>query len=252
VAHTQPTIKSPAEIAIMREAGRIVAETLALVQEHVRPGVTTAELDRLAYEHIRARGAVPSFKGYNGFPASICTSINEEIVHGIPGDRRLEEGDLLSVDCGALYRGYHGDAATTLGVGTITPAAQKMIDVGWESLFAGIPHARAGNRIGDVSAAIQEVLEHNGYGVVRDLVGHGIGRHLHESPNVPNFGPPGHGLRLVPGLVLAIEPMLTQGSYESDTLDDDWTIVTRDKGLSVHVEHTIAVTDGEPEILTLP
>ena len=236
----------------MRDAGRIVAETLALLTEQVRPGMTTADLDRLAYAHIRARGAVPSFKGYNGFPASICASVNEEIVHGIPGPRVLEEGDLLSLDCGAFYRGYHGDAATTIGVGRITPAAQKMIDVGWESLHAGIAQARAGNRLEDISAAIQAVLDRAGYGIVRDLVGHGIGRQMHESPNVPNFGSRGQGLRLVPGLVLAIEPMLTQGHYDSETLADGWTIVTRDGGLAVHVEHTVAITDGDPEILTLP
>ena len=252
MAHGQPTLKSPREIAIMREAGRIVAETLNLLKEQVRPGITTADLDKIAYEHIRARGAVPSFKGYNGFPASICTSVNEEIVHGIPGPRVLKEGDLLSIDCGAFYRGYHGDAATTVGVGQITPAAQKMIDVGWESLYAGIRFARPGNRLEDISAAIQEVLEKNGYGVVRDLVGHGVGRHLHESPNVPNFGTPGHGMRLVAGLVLAIEPMLTQGSYEGETQADQWTIITRDHGLAVHVEHTVAITDNGPEILTLP
>jgi methionyl aminopeptidase len=252
VAQGQPNLKTRREIDIMREAGRIVAETLALVSKEVRPGLTTADLDKIAHDYIRSRGAVPSFKGYNGFPASICTSVNEEIVHGIPGPRVLHEGDLLSIDCGAFYRGYHGDAATTVGVGPIAPAAQKMIDVGWESLWAGIKLARAGNRLEDISATIQEVLERNGYGVVRDLVGHGIGRRLHEPPNVPNFGRHGQGLRLMPGMVLAIEPMLTQGSYEGRTLDDGWTIVTVDQGLAVHVEHTVAITDGDPEILTLP
>jgi methionyl aminopeptidase len=252
VAQGQPTLKTRREIDIMREAGRIVAETLALVSKEVRPGLTTADLDKIGHDYIRSRGAVPSFKGYNGFPASLCTSVNEEIVHGIPGPRVLQEGDLLSIDCGAFYRGYHGDAATTVGVGKIAPAAQKMIDVGWESLWAGIKLARAGNRLEDISATIQEVLERNGYGVVRDLVGHGIGRRLHEPPNVPNFGRRGQGLRLVPGMVLAIEPMLTQGSYEGRTLEDEWTIVTVDKGLAVHVEHTVAITDGDPEILTLP
>jgi methionyl aminopeptidase len=252
VAQGQPTLKTRREIDIMREAGRIVAETLALVSKEVRPGLTTADLDKIGHDYIRSRGAVPSFKGYNGFPASLCTSVNEEIVHGIPGPRVLQEGDLLSIDCGAFYRGYHGDAATTVGVGKIEPAAQKMIDVGWESLWAGIKLARAGNRLEDISATIQEVLERNGYGVVRDLVGHGIGRRLHEAPNVPNFGRRGQGLRLVPGMVLAIEPMLTQGSYEGRTLEDDWTIVTVDQGLAVHVEHTVAITDGDPEILTLP
>ncbi|MGI8586674.1 MAG: type I methionyl aminopeptidase, partial [Chloroflexia bacterium] len=199
----------------------------------------------------RERGAVPSFKGYNGFPASLCISVNEEIVHGIPGERVLEEGDLLSVDCGAFYRGFHGDAATTVPVGEISPAAQRMIDVGWESLYAGIRKAYAGNHVEDISATIQEVLERNGYGVVRDLVGHGVGRQLHEAPNVPNFGRRGKGVRLLPGMVLAIEPMLTQGNYEGRTLDDEWTIVTVDGGLAAHVEHTVAITEGEPEILTL-
>ncbi len=235
----------------MREAGRIVAETLALLTERAKPGMTTAQLDRIAYEHIRERGAVPSFKGYNGFPASLCISVNEQIVHGIPGERVLEEGDLLSMDCGAFYRGFHGDAATTVPVGEISPAAQRMIDTGWESLYAGIRTARAGNHVEDISATIQEVLERNGYGVVRDLVGHGVGRQLHEAPNVPNFGRRGKGVRLLPGMVLAIEPMLTEGNYEGRTLDDKWTIVTADGGLSAHVEHTVAITEGEPEILTL-
>jgi methionyl aminopeptidase len=235
----------------MREAGRIVAETLALLTEQVRPGVTTAMLDKLAYEHIRKRGAVPSFKGYNSFPASICVSINEEIVHGIPGNRVLEEGDIISIDCGAFYRGFHGDAATTVGVGKIDPLVQKMIDTGWQSLRAGIAQAHPGNRVEDISAAVQAVLEGAGYGVVRDLVGHGVGRQLHEAPNVPNFGTRGHGMRLEPGLTLAIEPMLTAGHYEGRTLADKWTIVTQDGSLAVHVEHTIAITAGEPEILTL-
>ncbi len=246
--------KKRSDVAIMREAGRIVAEVHALMQERVRPGVTTGELDGLAYEHIRKRGAVPSFKGYGNsppFPGSLCISVNEEIVHGIPGPRVLQEGDLVSIDCGAFYRGYHGDAAITLGVGQITPAAQRMIDVGWESLWAGIAQARSGKRLGDLGAAIQQVLERNGYGVVRDYVGHGVGRKLHEAPDVPNYGKPGQGERLVPGLTLAIEPMLTQGSYKGRTLADKWTVVTEDGGLAAHVEHTILVTEGEPEILTL-
>ncbi|HUS16283.1 MAG TPA: type I methionyl aminopeptidase [Chloroflexia bacterium] len=246
----RPNLKSAADLAIMRQSGRIVAETLALLTERVRPGMTTADLDKLAYEHIRSRGAVPSFKGYNGFPGSICASVNDEIVHGIPGPRMLAEGDLISLDCGAFYRGFHGDAATTVGVGPIAPAAQKMIDVGWESLSAGIQQARPGNRVEDIGATIQDVLESHGYGVVRDLVGHGIGRHLHEPPNVPNFGTRGQGPKLQPGMVLAIEPMLTQGDYEGRTLADEWTIVTVDGGLAVHVEHTVVVTEGEPEILT--
>lgn len=251
-----PIPKTKAEIAIMRESGRIVGETLALVSAAVRPGITTAELDKIGYDHIRSRGAAPSFKGYGPrecpFPASLCISVNEEIVHGIPGPRVLQEGDLVSLDCGAFYRGYHGDAAVTVGVGQISPAAQRMIDVGWESLHAGIAQARPGKRVGDIGAAVQAVLDRNGYGIVRDYVGHGLGRRLHEAPDVPNWGRAGTGHRLVPGLVFAVEPMLTQGNYEGRTLPDKWTLVTKDGSLAVHVEHTIVVTDGDPEILTLP
>jgi|SRR5579859_2306719 len=251
MAQPEPLLKSTAEVALMREAGHIVAATLALLVEAVQPGMTTADLDRIAYDYIRGRGAVPSFKGHEGFPASICTSVNEEIVHGIPGPRVLHAGDLLSLDCGAFYRGYHGDSATTVVVGPPDPARQQMIDAGWESLDAGIREARPGHRLEDIGAAVQAVLERHGYGVVGDgLAGHGIGRRLWESPSVPNYGTRGQGLRLVPGLVLAIEPMYTQGSPRWRTLDDGWTIVTRDGSLAAHVEHTIAVTDGAPEILT--
>ena len=238
-------------IAIQRESGRIVAETLDLLQKHVKPGVTTGELDQIAYDYIKSRGAIPSFKGYGGFPASVCISVNEESVHGIPGARVLNEGDLISLDCGAFYRGFHGDAAVTVGVGQITPAAQRIIDKGWESLWAGIAKARAGNHVEDISAAIQQVIEDAGYGVVRNLVGHGVGRRLHEDPQVTNYGTPGHGPILQPGLVIAVEPMLTEGTYENIELEDGWTIITADGKLSVHVEHTIAITEGEPDILTL-
>ena len=244
-------IKTPKELALMREAGRIVAETLALLTEHAQPGVTTGELDRLAYEYITRRGAVPSFKGYQGYPASICASVNDEIVHGIPGGRVLRDGDLLSLDCGAFYRGYHGDSATTVPIGPIRPEAQRLLTTAWQALDVGIALARPGVRLGDLGAAIQDVIEQAGYGVVRDLCGHGIGRHMHEDPQVPNFGERGRGLKLAPGMVIAIEPMLTAGDYETITLDDDWTIVSADHSLAAHVEHTVAVTEHGPEILTL-
>jgi methionyl aminopeptidase len=243
-------LKTPAELAIMRESGRIVAETLALMREHVRPGISTGELDRIAYEHITKRGAVPSFKGYQGFPATICASVNEEVVHGIPGSRVLQDGDLFSVDVGAFYRGFHGDAAITLPVGTITPEAQRLLDVGWQALDVGVAMARPGVRLGDLGAAIQDVIESGGYGVVRDLSGHGVGRRMHEPPSVLNYGERGKGMKLEAGMVIAIEPMLTAGTYETRTLADKWTIITADRGLAVHVEHTVAVTKDGPEILT--
>jgi methionyl aminopeptidase len=243
-------LKTPAELAIMRESGRIVAETLALLAEQVRPGVTTGELDKLAYEHITKRGAVPSFKGYQGFPASICASVNEEVVHGIPGKRALQAGDLFSIDVGAFYRGFHGDSAITVPVGTITPEAQRLLDVAWQALEVGVAMARPGVRLGDLGAAIQEVIESAGYGVVRDLSGHGVGRRMHEAPSVLNYGERGRGMKLEPGMVIAIEPMLTAGAYLTRTLDDNWTIVTLDKSLAAHVEHTVAVTNNGPEILT--
>ena len=245
-------LRSPQELAIMRESGRIVAEVLALLAEQVRPGITTGEIDRIAYEYITKRGAVPSFKGYQGFPASICASVNDEIVHGIPGPRVLEDGDLFSIDVGAFYRGYHGDAATTLAVGTITPQAQRLVDVGWQALDAGIQMARPGVRLGDLCATIQEVIEKAGFGVVRNLSGHGVGRRLHEEPQVPNYGKRGTGMKLVAGMVFAIEPMLTLGRPAAHTLADKWTIVSDDHSLAAHVEHTIVVTEHGPEILTLP
>jgi methionyl aminopeptidase len=248
---THVIIKTPKELAVMREAGRIVAETLALLSEHAQPGVTTGELDRLAYEYITKRGAVPSFKGYQGYPASICASVNDEIVHGIPGTRVLRDGDLLSLDCGAFYRGYHGDSATTVPIGPIRPDAERLLTTAWQALDVGIAMARPGVRLGDLGAAIQDVIERAGYGVVRDLCGHGIGRQMHEDPQVPNFGERGRGLKLAPGMVIAIEPMLTAGDYATITLDDDWTIISADRSLAAHVEHTVAVTEHGPEILTL-
>jgi methionyl aminopeptidase len=243
-------LKSSQEVARMREAGRIVAEVLACLREKVAPGVTTAELDAVAHRIIVGYGAKPSFKGYRGFPASLCVSVNEEIVHGIPGKRVLREGDIVSLDVGAIYRGYQGDAAITLGVGKVNGTAQHLMEVAAEALQAGIAQSRFGKRTGDISWAIQRCAERNGYSVVREYTGHGIGREMHEDPQIPNFGDRGRGVRLKPGMTFALEPMVTVGDYHTSVLDDNWTVVTRDGQLSAHFEHTIAVTEGEPEILT--
>ena len=234
----------------MREAGRIVAETLELIRQAVKPDVTTQELDRIADEYIRERGAIPAFKGYNGFPGSICASVNEEVVHGIPGPRKLKNGDIISVDIGTLINGFYGDAAMTFPVGEVTPEVAQLLKVTEESLYKGIAQAVADQRLYDISHAVQIHAEEFGYGVVRDYVGHGIGRKMHEDPQIPNYGAPGRGPRLKPGMTLAIEPMINMGTYEVKTLRDNWTVITRDKKWSAHFEHTIAVTDGEPEILT--
>ena len=234
----------------MRQAGRIVAEVLEGLCARVKPGVMTAALDAWAEQLIRRRGGVPSFKGYRGFPASVCISIDAEIVHGIPGRRRLREGEIVSLDVGVIYEGYQGDAAITVGVGTISPVATQLIQVTQEALAAAIAAARAGQRLGDVSHAIQVTAESKGYGVVREYVGHGIGRSMHEDPQIPNFGPPGQGPLLRPGMTLALEPMVTVGDYHTRLLDDGWTVVTADGSLSAHFEHTIAVTEGDPTILT--
>jgi len=234
----------------MREAGRIVAEVLARLREKVAPGVTTAELDALAHQIIVSYGAKPSFKGYRGFPASLCVSVNEEIVHGIPGKRVLREGDIVSMDVGAIYRGYQGDAAITLGVGKVNGTAQHLMEVAAEALQVGIAQSRVGKRTGDVSWAIQRCAERNGYSVVREYTGHGIGREMHEDPQIPNFGERGRGVLLKPGMTFALEPMVTLGDYHTSVLDDNWTVVTRDGQLSAHFEHTVAVTEGGPEILT--
>lgn len=253
MAQEKPVLKSRQEIAIMRESGRIVAATLEMLVATVRPGMTTADLDQLAHDYIRSRGAVPSFKGYQGFPGSICASVNEEIVHGIPGSRVLVAGDLLKLDCGAFYRGFHSDSATTVVVGGGKPELDAMIAIGWEALAAGIEQARPGKRVEDISATIQAVLLEHGYGVVGDgLAGHGVGRKLHESPTVPNHGTAGQGIALVPGMTIAIEPMYTQGNPRWRMLNDGWTVVSRDRSLAAHVEHTVAITEGAPEILTLP
>ncbi|WP_338824339.1 Methionine aminopeptidase 1 [Moorella humiferrea] len=244
-------LKSRQEIALMREAGRVVALTLAKLKEHISPGVTTAELDRIAEEYIRKHDAVPAFKGYQGFPASICASINEEVVHGIPGLKELAEGDIISIDIGAVKNGYVGDAAATFPVGDIDSEKKHLLAVTEAALYEGIKKAVPGNRLTDISHAIQTFVEKNGLAVVRDYVGHGIGRAMHEDPQVPNFGPPGYGPRLREGMVLAIEPMVNAGTHEVYTLANRWTVVTRDKKPSAHFEHTVAITDNGPEILTL-
>ncbi len=234
----------------MRNAGRIVAETLSLIREHAKPGVTTLELDRIAEKYIRAQGAIPAFKGYNGFPATLCTSVNEQVVHGIPGLRSLESGDIISIDCGALIEGYFGDAAVTLPIGEVGEDLQKLLRVTEESLLLGIAQANAGNRLYDVSNAIQTHVESNGFSVVRDYVGHGIGKAMHEDPQIPNFGKPGRGPRLEVGMALAIEPMVNMGTYEVQTLKDRWTVVTKDNRPSAHFEHTVAITENGLEVLT--
>lgn len=244
-------LKSDRELALMREAGRIVAETLALVEKAVAPGLTTKEINDLAESYILKRGAYPSFKGYRGFPASICASVNEEVVHGIPGLRRLEEGDIISIDVGAIFEGYHGDAAITVPVGKVRPEVERLLRVTREALWLGIEKARAGGRLSDISHAIQTHAEKNGYSVVREFVGHGIGRTMHEEPQVPNYGRPGRGPRLVPGMTLAIEPMVNQGRPEVRVLANGWTVVTQDGSYSAHFEHTVAITADGPKVLTL-
>ncbi|EHQ87485.1 type I methionyl aminopeptidase [Desulfosporosinus youngiae] len=243
-------LKNASQLVRMRNAGRIVAETLALLREHAKPGVTTLELDRIAEKYIRAQGAIPAFKGYNGFPATLCTSVNEQVVHGIPGLRSLESGDIISIDCGALKEGYFGDAAVTLPIGEVSEDVQKLLRVTEESLMLGIAQAKVGNRLYDVSNAVQTHVEANGFSVVRDYVGHGIGKAMHEDPQIPNFGKPGRGPRLEIGMALAIEPMVNMGTYEVKTLKDRWTVVTKDNRPSAHFEHTVAITENGLEILT--
>jgi len=244
-------LKSPREIELMREAGKIVALTLAVLAEKAKEGVSTAQLEEWAEEVISKNKAIPSFKGYRGYPASICVSVNEEVVHGIPSPKRiLKEGDVVSIDVGAIYKGYHGDAAITIGIGRITEEAKKLIEVTKGALEAAISAAKAGNRLGDISWAIQSYAEKHGFNVVREYTGHGIGRYMHEEPQVPNVGTPGKGILLKPGMTLALEPMLVAGSWEVEVLPDGWTVVTKDKSLAAHFEHTIAITDGDAEILT--
>ncbi len=245
-------LKSSREIASMREAGRIVAIVLDRVARAVRPGITTGELDDIAVDEVRELGAEASFKGYRGFPASICTSINEEVVHGIPGRRVLNEGDIVSLDFGALVNGFHGDAAVTVGVGKMSSAARNIIAATSGALEAGIAAAGVGVRLGDVSAAIQRYAEARGFSVVREYVGHGIGHDLHEDPQVPNFGVPGEGPLLQKGMTLALEPMVNAGGYRTKVAEDGWTVVTADGSLSAHFEHTIAIGEYGADILTRP
>ncbi len=249
--------KDPWEIALMRESGRRLADVASILREAVKPGVTTGELDEIAEREIRKLGAVPSFKGYTAggdvpFPATICASVNEEVVHGIPGDRALVDGDIISVDMGLIYGGYHADHAFTSPVGRVSERVKELLDATERSLYEGVLRATAGHRIGDIGHAIQKHVEPKGFGVVREYVGHGIGRRLHEAPSVPNFGRPGKGNLLKLGMCLAIEPMITMGSYKTKLLDDAWTVVTQVGSLAAHFEHTIVITERGPEVLTAP
>lgn len=248
-------IKSPAEIALMREAGRVNALALDAVRKAIAPGVTTAELDAIAEELIRSYGGEPIFKGYPGpypYPATINASVNEELVHGIPGNRMLKEGDIISIDCGTLLNGFVGDSAFTVGVGKISAEAQRLIEVTEQALYEGIRYMRAGNRTGDVSAAIQRYVESRGFHLTREYTGHGVGRDMHEGPQVPNYGTPGRGILLRPGMTIAIEPMVLVGTARTRVRPDQWTVVSADGSLTAHFEHTVAVTKGDPMILTLP
>ena len=246
------TLKSSHEIELMRRAGKITAAARALAGEMVKPGVTTQEIDRAVEQFIRSQGAVPSFLNYSGYPASACISVNDEVIHGIPGKRVLKEGDIVSVDVGAYIGGFHGDCAATFPCGKISPEAEDLIRVTRESFFEGIKMAKEGHRLMDISAAIQMYVESRGYSIVREFVGHGIGTHQHESPEVPNYGRPGRGPRLLRGMTLAIEPMVNAGEAGVRQLSDGWTVKTLDGKLSAHYENTILITDGEPEILTAP
>lgn len=243
--------KSESELRYMREAGRIVADAHRLMARSVKPGITTIELDQLAEDYIRSQGAVPSFKGYNGFPASICASVNDELVHGFPGPRKLNEGDIISIDIGAQYNGYHGDSAWTYAVGAVTPEVQRLLDVAEQSLYAAVNLIRPNEKLFTISHAVQQVVEAAGFSVVREFVGHGIGAKLHEEPQIPNYGLPGRGPKLEPGMVLCIEPMVNIGERYVRTLEDNWTVVTEDGSMCAHFEHTVAVTENGFEILTL-
>lgn len=245
------TIKSKEEIRLMRKAGKIVGDTLKLIEDNIKVGMTTQSLDALAYDYIKKCGAEPSFLGYDGYPASICVSIDDEVVHGIPGKRVILEGQIVSVDIGAFINGYHGDAARTFMIGRVASNRQKLVKVCEESFFEGVKAISIGGRIGDISNAIQTYVESNGYSVVRELVGHGIGREMHEDPNVPNYGKAGHGYRLEHGMTIAIEPMINLGARAVEILEDGWTVVTVDGSPSAHYENTVAITDEGVEILTL-
>ncbi len=245
-------LKTSQELAKMKKAGSVSAQALQVGGAAVRPGITTGEIDRIIKSFILSKGAKPSFLGYGGFPASACISINEEIIHGIPGKRVIQEGDIVSIDVGAILDGYQGDNAGTFAAGKVSAEAQALMDATQQSLLAAIAVMRPGARLGDIGHTVQSYVEARGFGVVREYVGHGIGRKMHEEPEVPNYGHPGHGIRLVAGMVLAVEPMITQHSPAVKVLDDDWTVITADHGLAAHYEHTIAITDNGPVILTLP
>ena len=246
------SIKSAREIELMTEAGRILAIVHEEMAKALRPGMTTKDIDRLGEEVIRSYGCIPSFLNYNGYPASVCVSVNDEVVHGIPSDKRvIREGDIVSLDAGVIYKGYHSDAARTHAIGEISDEAKKLIKVTEESFFEGIKYAKEGNHLFDISAAIGRYAEAHGYGVVRDLCGHGIGSNLHESPEIPNYEMPRRGVKLRKGMTLAIEPMINMGTWKVDWLDDDWTVVTRDGSLSAHYENTVLITEDEPILLTL-
>ena len=246
------SIKSAREIELMREAGNILAIVHEELEKFLRPGISTLDIDKKGYEIIKSYDCIPSFLNYNGYPASICISINDEVVHGIPSKQRiLQEGDIVSLDAGVIYKGYHSDAARTHGIGEISQEAQKLIDVTKQSFFEGIKFAKEGNHLHDISKAIQQYVESNGFSIVRDLVGHGVGKELHEDPQIPNYKAPGRGPKLLEGMTLAIEPMVNQGAYDVWWLEDDWTVVTQDGSLSAHYENTVLVTKEGPEILSV-
>ena len=246
------TIKTESQIEKMRKAGELLHSVLDALRAEIRPGITTLHLDRMAERLIRAAGAIPSFKGYPGFPFSICASVDDQVVHGFSNDRPLKQGQLLSIDCGVILNGWQSDSAFSVLVGSGSRENQKLVDVTEECFWLGAAQARAGNRLGDISHAVQAHAEAHGYGVIRDLCGHGIGQEMHEDPNVPNFGPAGRGVKLQAGMVLAIEPMISMGTWKVYLEDDDWTVVTRDHSVCSHYEHTVLITDGEPEILSFP
>ena len=243
-------IKSSAEIAKMKVSGRIVRDTLEVVEKHIKAGITTKELDQIAKDYILSQGAKPSFLGYNGYPASICASVNEVVIHGIPSGRKLKDGDIISIDVGAVKDGYHGDAARTFAVGNVSPEAQRLIDVTKQSFFEGLKYARHGERLGSIQSSIQNHVESNGFGIVRNYCGHGIGKSMHEDPEIPNHGTFGRGIRLAKGMTIAVEPMVTYGAYPTTTLSDGWTVVSVDGSITAHYENTILITDGEPILLT--
>ena len=243
-------LKTAKEIEMMRIAGQIAGAALEAAQAIIAPGVTTKEIDNVVRDAIVSKGAIPTFKGYGGFPGNACVSVNEEVIHGIPGSKKVKDGDIVKIDVGATYNGYVADTARTFYVGEISDEAKRLIEVTRQSFYEGIKFARVGYRVSDISCAIQKYVEDNGFSVVRDFVGHGVGRKLHEDPEVPNFGRPGHGPRLLPGMTLAIEPMVNVGTYEVKVLADRWTVVTADHKLSSHYEHSILITSGDPELLT--